>query len=459
MARQLTTRAQVSGYRFGLVRAEHALIARDARMLHDPMRSQLRALIAGGVLAVLLLAGAGIYGLVRPAPSVGDARIVVADGGGMFVLIDGVMHPVPNLTSARLVVGEPLAAKTVGQQSVNAYPRGPALGIVGAPAALPGPADPAVSAWAVCDDPAAGTAVLTGPLAGGAAPAQAAALVRTAGGDWLIYQQVRDGRLRPVRARVGAEAVAVRRALGIDGAAVRPISQALLNALPAERDLAVPEIPDAGRPGPGTLADTAIGSVIRVRGVDGGLSYFVVVPGGVQPVSAPAAEAVRGDDPAAASDVREVPPGLLTTVPVVHRVALDHFPVVRPMLVGAEPVLCRSWEQTSSGRREGLVVQRHLPLPEGARVVSLSAADGLGPGLDGVYLRPGTGERVTVGGTEYYVTDAGVRFPLADAQIATVLGLGAARPVPAAVLGLLPAGPQLSREAALVARDVPAAPG
>lgn len=148
MARQLTTRAQVSGYRFGLVRAEHALIARDARMLHDPMRSQLRALIAGGVLAVLLLAGAGIYGLVRPAPSVGDARIVVADGGGMFVLIDGVMHPVPNLTSARLVVGEPLAAKTVGQQSVNAYPRGPALGIVGAPAALPGPADPAVSAWA-----------------------------------------------------------------------------------------------------------------------------------------------------------------------------------------------------------------------------------------------------------------------------------------------------------------------
>ncbi|MFZ2510709.1 MAG: type VII secretion protein EccB, partial [Gordonia sp. (in: high G+C Gram-positive bacteria)] len=201
MSRQLTTRAQVSGYRFGLARAEHALIRHDARMLHDPMRSQFRALLAGGVVALLLVAGAGIYGLIRPAPSVGDARIVVADGGGgMFVLLDGVMHPVPNLTSARLVVGEPLPAKAVGQRSVNAYPRGPALGIAGAPPALPGPADPAVSSWTVCDDPAAGTAVLTGPLAVEAAPVAAGALVRTATGEWLIYQHTRDGRPRPVRA-------------------------------------------------------------------------------------------------------------------------------------------------------------------------------------------------------------------------------------------------------------------
>ena len=57
MSRQMTTRAQVSGYRFGLARAEHALVRRDARMLHDPMRSQFRALIAGAVVALAMLPG------------------------------------------------------------------------------------------------------------------------------------------------------------------------------------------------------------------------------------------------------------------------------------------------------------------------------------------------------------------------------------------------------------------
>ena len=457
MSRQLTTRAQVSGYRFGLVRAEHALIRRDARMLHDPMRAQFRALIAGGVVALLFVAGAGLYGLIRPAPSVGDARIVVAEGGGMFVLLDGVAHPVPNLASARLVVGEPLGAKTVGQSSVNTYPRGPALGIAGAPAALPGPGDQAASVWTVCDDPAAGTAVLAGPLSAGAAPAPVGALVRTTAGEWLIYQRVREGRLRPVRAFLAAGAVSVRRALGLDGLTARPVSAALLNALPAEPQLAVPAIPGAGARGPDALGGAPIGSVLRLRGVDGSLSYFVVVPGGVQPVSAPAAESVRGADPDAVAEVREVSPGALAGVALVQRVALDHFPMAPPILAGADRVLCRSWEQSPSGERESLIVHRGLPIPEGARVVSLSAADGPGPGLDGVFLPPGTGERVTVGGAEYYVTDAGVRFPLADAHVGSMLGLADARPVPPAVVGLLPAGPQLSREAALIARDLPAA--
>ena len=42
-----TTRWQVSGYRFLVRRMEHALVRRDVRMLHDPMRSQSRAYAAG----------------------------------------------------------------------------------------------------------------------------------------------------------------------------------------------------------------------------------------------------------------------------------------------------------------------------------------------------------------------------------------------------------------------------
>ena len=102
MARQLTTKAQVNGYRFLLSRLEHALVRRDARMLHDPMRSQMRALVLGTVLALLALAGFGIWGLVKPQGSVGKSAILVSkNSGGLFVVIDETLHPVLNLASAR----------------------------------------------------------------------------------------------------------------------------------------------------------------------------------------------------------------------------------------------------------------------------------------------------------------------------------------------------------------------
>lgn len=427
-------------------------------MLADPMRSQFRALVAGAVVAVLLLAGAGIYGIIRPAPSVADAKIVVADSGGLFVLVDGVMHPVPNLASARLVVGQPLPAKNVAARSVSAYPRGPALGIPGAPAALPGPGHGAVSTWTVCDDPGGGTAVLAGPPAAEAAGPRAGVLVRSGDDDWLLYQLVRDGRRRPVRARVAADATAVRRALGLDSVAARPISAALLNTFPAEPELAVPPVPGRGAPGPGPLRSWPVGTVIRSLGVDDAPSYFVVLADGVQPLSAPAAEALRGADSTTPGQVRQVSPGALTAVPVVRRLPVDGFPDAPPELTAAEPVLCRSWSAAAgtTGVREHLVFGAQLPLPSGARVVPLSSADGLGPGLDGVYLRPGTGEQVAVAGGRSYVTDAGVRFPIADGPTAQMLGLSAApAPAPWPVIALLPVGPLLARDAALVARDLP----
>lgn len=101
MARQLTTKAQVNGYRFLLKRLEHALVRRDVRMLHDPMRSQLQALIVGTVLGLLVLGGCGIWGLIRPQGSVGDAKIVISKStGSMYVIVEDTLHPVLNLASA-----------------------------------------------------------------------------------------------------------------------------------------------------------------------------------------------------------------------------------------------------------------------------------------------------------------------------------------------------------------------
>ncbi len=85
-------------YRFLVRRMEHALVRRDVRMLHDPMRSQSRAFTVGIVLAALGLAGCAVLALFRPQDRIGDAEIVVAkESGAMFVAMEGTFRPVLNL--------------------------------------------------------------------------------------------------------------------------------------------------------------------------------------------------------------------------------------------------------------------------------------------------------------------------------------------------------------------------
>ncbi|MBB4137270.1 type VII secretion protein EccB [Gordonia humi] len=459
MPRHITTRAQVSGYRFGLARAEHALVRRDERMLHDPMRAQNRALVAGAVVAVLILAGAGVYGLIRPAPSVGDARIVADSGGGLYVLVDEVMHPVLNLASARLIVGGPLPTKKVSDASLREHPRGPTLGIAGAPTSLPESAGDAVSSWTVCDGPA-GTTVLAGRSPGPAA-SDAGALVTYDDEVWLLYTERGDG--TPVRAEVDVAAVEVVRALGIEGARPRPVSAALLDAFPEREPLVVPGVPGRGGRGP---LDLPVGTVIRTVAVDGAASYRVILADGVQQIPATAADLLRAADPDASAEVEEVAPGELTRTPVVDRLPVGHFPVRAPTLVDDAAVLCRHWSRgrDDAAARESIVVGDRLPLPADAVPVTLGSADGAGPGVDEVFLAPGTVEHVAVtgargdsalAGQQFVVADTGVRHRLAGDDAASSLGFDDT-PVraPWSVISLLPEGPELSRAAALTMRDV-----
>jgi hypothetical protein len=53
----------------------------------------------------------------------------------------------------------------------------------------------------------------------------------------------------------------------------------------------------------------------------------------------------------------------------------------------------------------------------------------------------------------FYVTDTGVRFGIPDTATATMLGLSAPKLAPWQIVSLLPAGPMLDRQSALVAHD------
>ncbi|MFD6107562.1 type VII secretion protein EccB, partial [Nocardia salmonicida] len=102
MPAQLTTKAQVNGYRFLLRRLDHALVRRDVRMLHDPMKSQSRSLMVGAVLGLIIVAGAAILGFLKPQGAIGDALIVTGkQSGAMYVVVEAkegekTLHPVLN---------------------------------------------------------------------------------------------------------------------------------------------------------------------------------------------------------------------------------------------------------------------------------------------------------------------------------------------------------------------------
>lgn len=488
MPAQITTRAQVNGYRFLIRRLEHALIRADSRMIHDPMRGQIRSLLVGLVIAVLVTGACGVLAFFKPSPSIGNAQILLsASNGGLYVRIGDRVHPVLNLASARLITGKPDTPKSVADKWLNQLPRGPMVGIIGAPNSIRGGADMRTSAWTVCDTIATpdvtkstGTAsVQTTVIAGdltlgddirGAAPAQML-LVKSGDAVFLIY----DG----VRAQIDPNDSAVVNALHLQNAQTRPISGSLLNAFPL-----VPPIRSVVIPGAGSvIADNPIfaaypvGSIVKT--VDSrGEQLYVVLPNGLQPVSSAAADIIRYSNPneVAAQGAREVPPALVSRVPIVHTLPVDHYPSGTPQVVNAEPdrVVCMAWERANSAAQATvrLLVGHRLPIPDGAQPVALATADGNGPGVDEVYLKPGTGEYVQATGGDadsramgqlFYVSDAGVRYHIKDLPTAAALGVTGVRDprvdgdvpqlAPWPVVSLLPAGPELSQEAALIAHD------
>ena len=105
MGLRLTTKVQVSGWRFLLRRLEHAIVRRDTRMFDDPLQFYSRSAMVGVVIAAMVAVGACAMALFRPQGKLGGGDLY-ADSGTfqIFVNVTGRLHPVFNLTSARLIL-------------------------------------------------------------------------------------------------------------------------------------------------------------------------------------------------------------------------------------------------------------------------------------------------------------------------------------------------------------------
>lgn len=486
MPAPVTTRAQVNGYRLLLRRMEHALIRADSRMIHDPMRGQMRALMVGVVIAVLIAGGAGVLAFFRPTPNFGDSTIMVAKSNGtMFVRIGDHLHPVLNLASARLIVGKSDTPKEVDDKFLNTVPLGPVVGIVGAPGSINRGDDMTTSSWTVCDstqppsatEPSRAPAIETTVLANDpvlhdeiqvASPDQMI-LTRAGATTYLVYNGV--------RAAINPSDATLRNALRLPDGEIREVSPGLINSFPLVEPIVPIAIEGLGEPADYLAANYRVGSILKT--VDShGEQLYVLLREGLQPISPMTADIIRYGNPQAptTAEPTSISPALVNAVPVVHILPVDHYPTAQSRFVRIEshPVLCMSWQRNNSATVATirLLVGNRLPLPNDAQPVRLASADGGGPGLDNVYLRPGTGEYVQATGSQvdsraagqfFYVDDLGVRFHVVDKSAAAALGITGvkmsgssdvtAQTAPWAILALLPAGPELSQRAALIAHD------
>lgn len=152
MPLNLASRTQVSGHYFLRRRLGFALLRRSVRMQVDPVHWQRVMLMLSGVVGAVLLIVAFVIGWMRPAGVVGQSKIVAdRQTGALYVSVDGRLHPALNLVSAQLISGEPDAPAFVSSDDIAKWPKGPVVGIDGAPVETPGVSAPDMSRWAVCD--------------------------------------------------------------------------------------------------------------------------------------------------------------------------------------------------------------------------------------------------------------------------------------------------------------------
>lgn len=484
-------------------RIEQSLVLREAAALQEtPQRPQTSAMYVGLGIAILTAMVAAVMSFFSAKSSIPESTTIVADSTtrALYVqLEDHRLYPVTNLASARLIVGSPASPVAVKSQAIAKMPRGPLLGIPGAPVQMLPSSDPS-SKWALCDTAAADSTVpltkltddgesagaptttaIGGALSTTTATSRALAgrqarLVAMDGRAWLIYREPAG---TVVRAQVDTSNEPVMESLGLSSVTdVAGISAGLFNVLPVRPPLAAPSVPDSGSQSEAVAyqGDPAtVGSVMVSSSVDG-QRYFVVLRDGVQQISKTAAAVIRASDSQGAARPIEVTPDVVADVPRLHELDVDHFPADTVTLVDvrATPVTCMSWSKDGNDptAHAEVLVGSALPVTDAQRSAAVQLVTGASSGgrtVDQVVMSYPSGRFVRVTGAEpkqitkeslWWISDTGVRYGIdiggdQASNEKTVASLGIGNPVPApwGIVKMFAIGPTLSTRDARIKHD------
>lgn len=461
-----TRRDQLHAYQFMMRRVTSALIVHETDPELAPLRRGVGAVFAGVMIAVLIAAGFGVYGVFTGIGGTSwraDGSVIVEkETGATYVYQGGRLQPVLNITSGRLLGGsrnpEP---HRVSSADLEGIPRNPMVGIPGAPASLPSAEELVGAPWTMCSVlgenaagvPTASTALLVGgEIPGGSPLGGRGLLVRDSesGTNYLIW---RDRQYRIT----GDQPESVLRSVFGAGLEIIEVGTAWLNGLPAGQDIG--PIAIEGRGQASSIADDLkVGDVVY-HAAGGGRQHYVVLTDGLAPLTEFQVRILRGQY---SVTPKEISPSLANEAPTSDVLAPARGdaapPESPPELATArsgQAALCSRTENARSGPvislggelsaiENGVVTSaetsegtrladRVLVPPGGVAVVRAMPSDGRGPGALSV------------------VTDLGLRFPVPAPEILASLGYSETMAVemPATLVQRIPAGPALDPSAAM----------
>jgi type VII secretion protein EccB len=471
-------RDQVHAHRFVMSRLSSAVLQGEPDAPSSPMRRFTIGTFAGAMIAVVLVAGSALIGLMFHGGSSAftqpGAIIVEKETGSRYLLLGGTLRPVLNNASARLLTGSEGHIVSTSTKSLRDLPHGAPIGIPGAPDNLPDPAHLTGTDWLVCSPQQADSAgtLRTGlaVLLGAQPPVtplgrDQGALVRTpAGKTYLVWRNRRF--LVPMQATLVS--------LGYGSVRPFPVAAQWVNSLTAGPDLVAPVIDNRGKPGRVLEGvQRRLGQVFVVHTAGNDDTFFVLTGSGLAPVTSMLADLLLGDPrntsvayPGGGAQAITVSATVAVAAQTSSVPAAADLPLAAPQPVdGASgQVPCT---QLRFGSNQGPATRVAFVNPGRLPQAPTSGTPATGTDQDPVQVNvaPGGGmlalELAAPGvtsGTRYLVTDLGVRYPLPSSDVADLLGYGgvAPTPVPSTILALLPTGQPLDPAAAAVTRPVQA---
>ncbi|MFI6761342.1 type VII secretion protein EccB [Micromonospora sp. NPDC050417] len=457
-----TRRDQLHSYQFMTQRVISAFVMRETDPQQSPLRRGIGALFGGVMVAVLVAAGFGIYGLLTKVGAdrwqADGAVVIEKETGASFVYFGGILHPTLNYASAVLAAGRanPPVFR-VAANSLSEAPRGGTVGIPGAPNSLPTVKRHVGLPWTVCAVPGtdeagqgiSGVAVAIATVPeGGQSLSDQAVLVRDArlGSQFLIWH----GR----RHQVHAPDTLVPALFGAVNQV--PVGTAWLNALPAGGDIQPINVNDRGNQSQ-AVPGRRIGDVLSTE-TGSGTQFHLVFGDGLAPITALQRDILRAASPVEAIPVSISEANAAPRSGQLQAPAGDvQPPTATPTLTqpsGADALCAVTRDATAAPTVQ--VGGRLLGLATAVPTTAVSA-DGV-PLADLVLVPPGRVTTVRVlgspsaqAGPYYVITDLGIKYPVPQAAVLPMLGYQPAQAVdvPASLVSRIPTGPTLDPAAAL----------
>ncbi|WP_375487564.1 type VII secretion protein EccB [uncultured Jatrophihabitans sp.] len=298
-----TRRDQLQAYRFQNRRALAALVTGEPNVVEAPMRRLTVTTLSGIMIAVLVVAGFAVFGLIKPAADddwkANGAVIVENQTAAIYVRIGGVLHPVLNYASAVLAVSGTQHAKIVhvDRDVLDGTKRGTTIGIAGLPTSLPAAGGLVTSPFTVCSRTQAGVGTtLTTKVSVEIGDSLGSTTLRA--GDGVVVRSAADGADYLLaggrRLSIGSSKVAA--SLQLNTAQALTVGTAFLDGVQAGTPLRTPTVAAAGSTYPTQIAGRSIRVGQLLHDTDDS-RFLLVLPDGV-------------------ADLTEVQARLLETVPL-----------------------------------------------------------------------------------------------------------------------------------------------